>query len=137
VVRKERLITLRGYVEVETPQDEWLVLSGENLRTLRGRVGLTQRELAETLGVARRTIQRWEAGDTYPREPRLLYQVVRLLAPEFIRNPSEAYLRVGDVEIDLADPNVNPIAIVKLPDGAPVVMIAVDREWPETRLDKN
>jgi DNA-binding transcriptional regulator YiaG len=34
--------------------------------TLRGRAGLSQRELAALLGVSERAIQAWEAGLSYP-----------------------------------------------------------------------
>jgi transcriptional regulator with XRE-family HTH domain len=36
------------------------------LRDLRARAGLTQRQLAAELGIASRTILRWEAGDQTP-----------------------------------------------------------------------
>jgi transcriptional regulator with XRE-family HTH domain len=36
------------------------------LRDLRSRAGLTQKQLAAELGVAPRTILRWEAGDQTP-----------------------------------------------------------------------
>ncbi|MBV9353971.1 MAG: helix-turn-helix domain-containing protein, partial [Chloroflexi bacterium] len=38
---------------------------------LRGRTGLTQRELADRLSVDRRTVQDWEAGVKYPTAERL------------------------------------------------------------------
>ncbi|MBV9169007.1 MAG: helix-turn-helix domain-containing protein, partial [Chloroflexi bacterium] len=44
----------------------------------RGRSGLTQRQLAERVGVHRRSVQEWEAGFTYPSTDRL-ESLVRVL----------------------------------------------------------
>jgi WD40 repeat protein/transcriptional regulator with XRE-family HTH domain len=46
----------------------------------RGRTGLTQRELAERVGVNRRTIQDWENGLNFPSTPRLQSLIAALLA---------------------------------------------------------
>ena len=40
---------------------------GQRMLTLRTRIGLTQASLAELLGITRKAIGRWEAGDTYPK----------------------------------------------------------------------
>src|SRR5262245_50263254 len=40
---------------------------GKQLLTLRTRASLTQIELAEQLGVHRRSVQNWETGDSYPK----------------------------------------------------------------------
>jgi transcriptional regulator with XRE-family HTH domain len=42
-------------------------LFGQMIATLRTEIGLTQTELAERLGVSRRAIGGWEAGDSYPK----------------------------------------------------------------------
>lgn len=39
---------------------------GDHIRAERGRLDMTQRELAEALGVGYRTVQRWEAGEPIP-----------------------------------------------------------------------
>ena len=49
-------------------------MTPEELKALRARLGLTQYELAEKVGVARNTINRWEMGIRSIPEP-----VVRLL----------------------------------------------------------
>jgi len=36
---------------------------GDHIKSERGRLDMTQRELAEALGVGYRTVQRWESGD--------------------------------------------------------------------------
>src|SRR3954447_21595462 len=41
------------------------------LLALRGRAGLSQRELAALVGVSERAIRAWEAGDSYPAAERL------------------------------------------------------------------
>ncbi|MFL5806524.1 MAG: NB-ARC domain-containing protein, partial [Roseiflexaceae bacterium] len=45
---------------------------GEQLLTLRTQVSLTQIELAEQLGVHRRSVQNWETGESYPKAEMLL-----------------------------------------------------------------
>ncbi len=37
-------------------------MTGREVRNIRQRLGLTQRELADRLGVARNTVTRWELG---------------------------------------------------------------------------
>ena len=44
---------------------------GQAMLTLRTAIGLTQADLAERLGVSRKTIGRWEAGETYPKAEHL------------------------------------------------------------------
>jgi transcriptional regulator with XRE-family HTH domain len=43
-------------------------ITGEVVRGFRDRLGLTQEELAERLKYSRRTISRWENGETSPRD---------------------------------------------------------------------
>ena len=43
-----------------------LVMIGNNLRELRKENSLTQEQLAERMGVARRTVSRWETGSNMP-----------------------------------------------------------------------
>lgn len=53
---------------------EW---DAERVRRLRARLGLTQRELAEELGVRQQTVSEWETGAYRPRgaSARLLWIV--------------------------------------------------------------
>ncbi len=44
---------------------------GDNIRALRLQEGLTQDDLGKSLGVTRRTIERWETGETAMHESRL------------------------------------------------------------------
>src|SRR5260370_1089604 len=44
---------------------------GQTMLTLRTAIGLTQAGLAELLGVSRRAIGKWEAGDSYPKASHL------------------------------------------------------------------
>lgn len=53
-------------------------LSGEELKTIRLRLGMTQRELAEKIGVARNTVWRWEVGRASIGVPEA--HLIRLLA---------------------------------------------------------
>jgi transcriptional regulator with XRE-family HTH domain len=43
----------------------------DQILLLRGRAGLTQRELAALLGISRPALQKWEAGEGYPTPTRL------------------------------------------------------------------
>ncbi|HET7638180.1 MAG TPA: helix-turn-helix domain-containing protein [Ktedonobacteraceae bacterium] len=44
---------------------------GQTILSLRTAIGLTQAGLAKLLGVSRKAISRWEAGETYPRAEHL------------------------------------------------------------------
>lgn len=44
----------------------------DNLKTARKAQGLSQEELAETLGVSRQAVSKWEQGETYPEVEKLL-----------------------------------------------------------------
>jgi len=44
---------------------------GQAMLTLRTNIGLTQRGLADRLGVSRRSVGEWEAGNSYPKAERL------------------------------------------------------------------
>ena len=44
---------------------------GQAMLTLRTSIGLTQASLAELVGVSRKAVGRWEAGDTYPKASHL------------------------------------------------------------------
>src|SRR6188474_46659 len=44
---------------------------GEAIFTLRSRIGLTQLGLANFLGISRRAISDWEAGNSYPKPEHL------------------------------------------------------------------
>jgi len=41
-------------------------MTGNDLRTYRHKLGLSQTELAKRLGIAMRTLQRWERSQTLP-----------------------------------------------------------------------
>ena len=45
---------------------------GENLKNVRKQRGITQEELAETLGVSRQAISKWESDNGYPETEKLL-----------------------------------------------------------------
>jgi WD40 repeat protein/transcriptional regulator with XRE-family HTH domain len=44
---------------------------GQRMLTLRDTIGLTQKELAEHLGVSRRAVSEWESGGSYPKAEHL------------------------------------------------------------------
>jgi DNA-binding transcriptional regulator YiaG len=47
-----------------------LALDGKAIKALRKRADLTQRELAEAMGVIPKTIRHWEADDRHPQGDR-------------------------------------------------------------------
>ncbi len=53
-------------------------MTGEELRRIRKRLGLTQAALADRLAVTSTTVARWERGEVPIREP--MARLVRLLA---------------------------------------------------------
>jgi transcriptional regulator with XRE-family HTH domain len=61
---------------------------GEQIRKYRSRVGLTQAELADRLGVSFATVNRWENGQTKP-SPLSWQQLVRLDEGEEIKSESK------------------------------------------------
>src|SRR5262252_3733825 len=56
----------------------------------RGRTGLTQRQLAERVGVHRRSVQEWEIGASYPSAERLQGLIRVLLEAGGLRPGHEA-----------------------------------------------
>ena len=61
-----------------------------NLRLLRKKVGLTQIELAEKLGVSIATLRRWESGETAPTGTRIV-ELANILkvSPDEVINDAE------------------------------------------------
>lgn len=45
---------------------------GDNIRAARKRAGMSQRDLAEKIGVKPSAVCQWEKGDTFPSYPNLL-----------------------------------------------------------------
>src|SRR3954462_1579594 len=67
----------------------------ELLLMLRGRAGLSQRELATLLGLSERAIRAWETGDSYPSADRLkaliaLYLQQEVFTPDQERDEAAA-----------------------------------------------
>ena len=44
---------------------------GQRMLRLRSAIGLTQAELGQPLGVSRKAVSRWEAGESYPKAEHL------------------------------------------------------------------
>ena len=61
-------------------REEGRVMTRQELRRIRGVLGLTQEQLAEHLGVARNTVARWESGRLPIREP--MAKLIRVVASE-------------------------------------------------------
>ena len=65
---------------------------GERLRTARRSAGLTQKQLAEALGVESITVSRWERGVTTPSLSRLrrIAEITQTTASDLVRAPDAA-----------------------------------------------
>ena len=57
-----------------------MTMTGNELLAVRRRLGWTQAQLAEAVGVAPNTVARWERGELSMREPAV--RLVRLLAAQ-------------------------------------------------------
>jgi len=112
--------------DIEVKLGEPLVLSPENLRALRKRAGLTQAQLAEELGRTERQIQRWEAGDSKPKDPILIHRLVVVVAPEHLADPDVAHIAFGGTRLN--PPGSPCILISWAEDRTPVVLMAVGEE---------
>lgn len=76
-----RLVDLQEWVTRHHEKGlDKLLMTGEELRRLRKRLGLTQAQLAERVGVTRNTIARQERGESGIGEP--LARLIRLLAEQ-------------------------------------------------------
>ena len=65
---------------------------GDRLRTARRSVGLTQKQLADELGVESITVSRWERGATTPSLPRLrrIAELTGTTTSDLVRAPDTA-----------------------------------------------
>ena len=77
------------------PYKEQKYLVGRRLLALRIQAGLTQVELARTLGVSKRSIIKWEGGEAYPSETHLrqlveLFVIRGAFTPRHERDEAEA-----------------------------------------------
>ena len=69
--------------------------SGKALQTLRNKIGLTQAELAEHLGVSGRTVRAWEAGGRYPKAEYLkAFMALAVQSQAFSKDCEEEEIRV-------------------------------------------
>lgn len=63
-------------------------MMADELKRIRGRLRLTQQELADQLGVSRVTVARWETGLRTISEP--VARLIRRLAAEARRKPRQS-----------------------------------------------
>jgi len=127
----ERLMPLQAEVElVIEGNPKPLILSPETIRALRKRAKMTQKRLAEAIGVSRAEVSNWERDQARPRNREIIHRLVTLLAPEHTIPPDKAHLQVGDIVLDLADGTVEPIVVTRLRDRTPVVQACVRCSWP-------
>ena len=72
---------------------------GGRLRTARRGAGLTQKQLAETLGVESITVSRWERGVTTPSLPRLrrIAELTGTTVSDLVRTPDAATAHAAEL----------------------------------------
>ena len=63
---------------------------GQTMLTLRAAIGLTQTQLAHALGVSRRAVGEWEAGNSYPKSERLKEFIALAFQKQAFRSGQEA-----------------------------------------------
>jgi len=56
----------------------WEISSPERIKSLRQRLGLSQKAFAKQLGVSLRTVQRWERGESKPSKMALFHLALLL-----------------------------------------------------------
>ncbi len=76
-----------------------------DLKELRNRIGLTQLELSEKVGVSENTIQNWESGKTIPKGDNFKLYLDALE----IKNPSERQIIAGEIAGAAASDSVEVI----------------------------
>jgi transcriptional regulator with XRE-family HTH domain len=82
---------------------------GEKVKLLRQTIGLSQSQLAQELGVSKRTIQSYEAGQSYPKQ-RIIYQK---MADLFMTDLN--YLLMENEETESAEEEIEEIVEEPLP----------------------
>jgi len=55
-----------------------LTFDADRIKRLRSRLGLTQRQFADAVGVAQPTVANWETGDKRPEGPEVLARLYQL-----------------------------------------------------------
>ena len=82
---------------------------GEKVKLLRQTIGISQSRLAQELGVSKRTIQSYEAGQSYPKQ-RIIYQK---MADLFMTDLN--YLLMENEEVESAKEEIDEIIEEPLP----------------------
>jgi WD40 repeat protein/transcriptional regulator with XRE-family HTH domain len=118
---------------------------GQLMLTLRTTIGLTQAGLADRLGVSRRAVAEWEAGESYPKAERLKQLItlgVRASAFASGREEQEiralwkaAHQKVLLDEAWLADLLASPRPVQPSPQAAPPAAPAVSEPAASPRVD--
>ena len=69
---------------------------GARLRELRRAVSMRQEDLADKIGVAKKTLQRWEYGETFPKAPELalICQVLGTTEGELLHGPKNEKVKI-------------------------------------------
>ena len=72
---------------------------GGRLRTARRASGLTQKQLAEALGVESITVSRWERGVTTPSLPRLrrIAEITETSVSDLVRSPDSVTAQAAEL----------------------------------------
>jgi len=100
---------------------------GNNIRTIRGKKNISQQEIADFLGIDRRTYQRWESGEAdikSPYIPKIAEFLQIEIADLFREKPSEIVINQHNHHTDNKDSSMNG-----------VVFLVTDKEAIEQLVD--
>ncbi len=78
---KEGMAILRGEKE---PSRVFLVEEKQDVKSIRSKFGISQREFASLLGISVRTLENWEQGHRVPRGPAKVLLKVAEAHPEVV-----------------------------------------------------
>jgi putative transcriptional regulator len=78
---KEGMAILRGEME---PSRVFVVEKGPDVKSIRSKLGMSQRAFASMLGISVRTLENWEQGHRAPKGPARVLLKVAEMHPEVI-----------------------------------------------------
>lgn len=102
------------------------LLTGSDIREMRERLGMTQKELAHYLGCGAKTLSRWENGSGYPSE--LANRILRLL--------DEGFVSPASLESVMGPRGANPAYVPTMPAAHWKVEKPPVRQVGEMRISK-
>lgn len=119
----------------------------QNLKRMRAARGLSQAELAETIGVSEITLRKYEAGERYPKDPIIDVLAAELgvsreaLVSDCAGTVDEAMQALFDIEerFGIKPIKLDGMVVVAMPDGSDTLdqelLSKALRAWYRSRRD--